>query len=309
MNYRFMIGKQKLIIKDAYDLTSNLKLLYDECQINNESCDYICNIMPMCGLGQYDSFLINNACKTRNKLFIGLNGDKYYTIATHKPIYIITDKKTNQIDVYTGKDVIDNMSIYLFHIMIKKHICRLVFESGCIPIHGALLHNNTKNKCFLVTGDSNTGKSSVAYHLMMLGFDCVSDDICVYDAQNGLLSGATNGVYVTEDFIKRYNIMSNTICISPGRKHRIKTHSKPNAFPIQSISLLFTLGFNGVYPHCKEELLNYMKYAHKNWFADNTEEQIFSKSITQLVECCDKYYAINFSQHFVEDIINIVNIT
>lgn len=306
MNYIYSIAGLKIGIIDKSNMIDTLDLLYDK-NIVNEPYDFACHINHIDKINENDFFLINKFLKKGSKLFVGLRDEKFYTIATHKPIYIVTDFKLKKIEVYTKYGIVNNMSIYMFHIMLKKHIFRLIYQRGLIPIHGALLYDSINNKGILVIGSGGAGKSSIAYYLKTNGLQCIADDVCALNLNTDQLVGSTNGIFVTEDFINRYNIdSSKVICVSPGRKYKILNQSSTNYVSLSNICLILALGNNNINSYDNIEKKKFILNAHENWCLNNNEILQFNCAVNKIVNESKKHFYINFSNTFMENLNNIL---
>ena len=138
------------------------------------------------------------------------------SVLTNRNIYILTSIERRHIEVYCNEDSINEKSMYMFFCELKKHVIRLIFADKLIPLHASCVYNKKKNIAILITGESNSGKSSTCWNLRQLGFECVADDIILY--YDNHIHTAIEYLYITDDFKERFQI-NNSELVCAGRKH------------------------------------------------------------------------------------------
>lgn len=231
MRYKYMVGKFSILIEDTYNLI-NLDFPFFDFENEYGQYDIICKIH------RYEDFvgLSKGIFKVEGKLIEGDYKKEFYSILVSRKIIIISDTENAIINVYADNNSIMIMSIYSFYIILKKHIVHILTNKGVILLHGSLIYNLKSKSTYMILGKSGGGKSSICWHLIERGLQLLAEDIAVIDCVNNKASGGGGGLYVTADFIKRFEI-EKYVTVSPGRKMRIAVSSCKK--DKEDISLIF----------------------------------------------------------------------
>lgn len=159
---------------------------------------------------------------------------KYYDNIILVSSYFIYFQKEQNIEM--------QMEIFL-----TLGITLLFIQRGIIPFHGAGITLN-KN-LFIISADSNSGKSTLLYNLLKKGYKLCADDLVpieiIKNSCNGILSNCSY-IKLWDDTIKKYNIKNKKIeIIYKTGKYRVlfknnivKTNS--GQLPINEIVILNT---------------------------------------------------------------------
>lgn len=291
MDYEFYIGNKKTAI---YDPCGFIKLNYDFFSpLQDCFTDYTCSIQPLqrCCEKKLLSFFYE---QTKRKINInGFYNGKYTSVLTNRNIYILTSIERRHIEVYCNEDSINEKSMYMFFCELKKHVIRLIFADKLIPLHASCVYNKKKNIAILITGESNSGKSSTCWNLRQLGFECVADDIILY--YDNHIHTAIEYLYITDDFKERFQI-NNSELVCAGRKHRIKVPKQINSIPACNCSIIITCGVNN--QKRTEKLTNRESVAltidaiHRQWTKNYDEYLAFRTATARMVSEADTAFQL-----------------
>lgn len=305
MDYEFFVGNKKTIINDPLNYIS---LDYDFfAPLKNHFGDYVCTIQS---LREYKNektltFFLEQISRKLN--IKGFYQDKYISILTNRSIFVITDIERRHIQVYCNKDSINEKSIYMFFCTLKKHITRLLFAEHLVPLHAACVYNPKTGKAILITGESNSGKSSTCWNLRNLGFQCVADDLVFFS--NDFIHTAIEHIYITEDFKKRFQVHNSKV-VSAGRKHRINVAPQVNSFPIKNCAIILACGVNDQSElemlTNKESIAKKLGVIHRQWSQNYNEYQVFTNGIEHMIEEIDNVFQLYINDSYLFNLSKIV---
>lgn len=233
MKYKYLLGQYIIYIDDAYGLIHTSTQFFDTIN-DDEKYDLLCRIERISELKGIPKGLLN----MKNKLIEGEINGKSYSILVNRRIAIVSDAEQEKITIYADDNSICDFSIYSMFICFKKHaaflLCR---DNRHLVLHGAVVYHPKKNEAYLIVGESGGGKSTISWTFIQSGFDLISDDLAVVDCIDGRVNGGGGFLFVTEDFVQRYDISKYDV-VSPGRKMKIEVpqYHKGNV-PISKIMI------------------------------------------------------------------------
>lgn len=261
MKYKYMVGNYCVQIMDEFGLL-DLDFAFFEPADSVNRGEVICVINPFDDCVSIPKGLL----KMHGKLIEGHIRGKFYSILVNRKIVIESDKELKHINVYVDKGSINIMSIYSFFVCLKKHVVYTFSNKGNAILHGALVYDPRRMGAYMILGGSGGGKSTINWMLLQYGLELLSDDMAFIDVDRGEVCGGGGYLYVTEDFVERFNINEYTI-VNPGRKNRITVNDCERS-NIQILSVILASGVSDEKGHIvsdSETVYEEMIHTQKGW--------------------------------------------
>ena len=147
-----------------------------------------------------------------------------------------TDLKTNSArTTFLGFD--ETMKELIIDFSIMQPLCLILGRHGFFHIHASMISKH--NSCLLLSGDSGSGKSSLALTLAMNGFQLHSDDDCFIKCVKGrhYIFPFSTKIGLTQNILRQYpDITKHTLKdFQYGDKKRVSTSRIVNQSPNHSI--------------------------------------------------------------------------
>lgn len=303
MNYKYKIGNHCVQIKDELGLL-DLDFDFFEPADSVNRGDVICVMNPFDGCACIPKGLL----EMHGKLIEGHLRGKFYSILVNRKIVIESDKKEKHINVYVDKGSINIMSVYSFFVCLKKHVVYIFSNKGNAILHGALVYDPRRMGAYMILGGSGGGKSTISWMLLQYGLELLSDDMVFMDVDRGEICGGGGYLYVTKDFVERFNIKEYTI-VNPGRKNRITVNDceKSNA---QILSVILASGVsdeNGLIVSDSETVYEEMMNTQKGWIGSDCNMETV-KSIMRRLAFNVNVYKVFLNSGTAHDLRNIIHV-
>ena len=231
MRYKYSLGQFIVCLDDVYNLIKTSVRFFDVFE--GGTYNLLCKVDKLSNLSEIPKGILN----VRDKMVEGQLRNYFFSALVNRRIVIVTNIVEGSTTVYAEEDSINDYSIYSMYVSLKKHIASILCKDGnYMVLHGATVFNPVNREAILVVGESGCGKSSISWYLInQFGYQLLSDDLTVYDIRNGKIEGEGGNLFVTEDFVERFQIPKYDI-VCPGRKMRIFVKScREKGLPITKV--------------------------------------------------------------------------
>ncbi len=302
MKYDLEIGNKVVRIHDENNLI-HLDFDFFAHAISSNTVDADCNIK----LFSDDINLPKGIFRLQGKLIEGVISNKLYSILVNRKVVIVSDKVNKVIDVYVEDNSINVMSIYSIFVCLKKHVAYTLFDEINLALHASAVYNSSVKKAYVILGKSGSGKSSLSYYFIQHGMELLADDILCMNSMTGRVSGSGGSLYVTDDFIHRFDIKKYQV-VNPGRKARIDV---PN-IAISDIEIEAVLIAKGQSEQNAYEICDVAKYQdvifemQKKWMLSIGDKDLCKKKMNKLIENIPKIYVMYLNHKTMENIGNLI---
>lgn len=232
----------------------------------------------------------------------------YLTYIGEFNLIVFSDYSTNKIYISEGDAGFRKSSGYLLYTILKDHIVRRTFAEGKIPLHATLLtyKNEYSNSGVLLFGSSGSGKSTLAYLLhKYLHLNIISDDLCVFNSQLGLVNGYCQSLFLNSDIVAKYNLVHK--CVRVNKKHKCTVGNvKETTAPPKIIVFLTS---RDTYMHLTSgEMIETIMKNSKEWCKTDKEFESF-KSVSTLVMSSSQLILTSYknADQVIQDISSLID--
>ena len=285
MRYKYKIGNYCVQIIDESGLIG-LDFAFFEPEESVNGYDAICTIKYFDDCIDVPQKLLS----MQGKLIEGQLKGKYYSILVDRKIIIQSDKNNKYINIYADEGSITIMSIYSFFVCLKKHIIYMFSNKGNAILHGALAYDPRHMGAHMILGGSGGGKSTINWMLLQYGLELLSDDVAFIDVDRGMACGSGGYLYVTKDFVERFEIRDYTT-VNPGRKNRITVNDCERS-DVHILSVILASGVSdekGFTIFDPETAYEEMIATQKGWIGYDSNMENVKRIIQRLAICTSVY--------------------
>lgn len=149
-------------------------------------------------------------------------------------------------------------TLYFILTQVKDVIKKFIARDKITVLHAALVTKNKKN--ILIIGDSETGKSTLAYRLFKeKKFKIANDDMLIFDFVSKKIYARTNSVFLAKESIKFLDISNFAIPIGVSIKSRLIVDDVSCIISDVNVLLILTKKSSFYYINDRSEIIDLIK--------------------------------------------------